>query len=131
MHSPLEGLDHIDNPHEVLGHPPSLPSGQRQLHHLKVTIPETGGEIYKATLVSLLNEDPQSIIPWQVQNFGYFKTLAGVARVLESQPRRRHATTTTSVPHTEGELSHSLMHNEGIVRLQVQPEQQSDGGLWR
>ena len=49
MHSLLEGLDHIDNP----------PSGQRQLHHLRATIPETGGEIYKATLVSLLNEDPQ------------------------------------------------------------------------
>ena len=59
MHSLLEGLDHIDNPHEVLKHPPSLPSGQRQLHHPRVTIPETGGEIYKATLVSLLNEDPQ------------------------------------------------------------------------
>lgn len=59
MHSLLEGLDHIDNPHEVLEHPPSLPSGQRQLHHPRVTIPETGGEIYKATLVSLLNEDPQ------------------------------------------------------------------------
>lgn len=53
---------------------------------------------------------------------------SGVARVFESQPRRRRATTTTSAPRTEGELSHSLTHDEGIVRLQVQPEQQSDGG---
>lgn len=59
MLSLLEGVDHIGNPHEVLEHPPSLQSGQRQLHHPRVTIPETGGEIYKATLVSLLNEDPQ------------------------------------------------------------------------
>ena len=54
---------------------------------------------------------------------------SGVARVFQSQPRRRRATTTTtSAPRTEGELSHSLTPDEGIVRLQVQPEQQSDGG---
>ena len=53
---------------------------------------------------------------------------SGVARVFESQPRRRRATTTTSTPRTEGELSHSLSHDEGIVRLQVQPEQQNDAG---
>lgn len=53
---------------------------------------------------------------------------SGVARVFESQPRRRRATTTASAPHTEGELSHPLTLDEGIVRLQVQPEQQSDGG---
>ena len=53
---------------------------------------------------------------------------SGVARVFESQPRRRRATNTTSAPRTEGELSRSLSHDEGIVRLQVQPEQQSDGG---
>ena len=53
---------------------------------------------------------------------------SGVARVFESQPRRRRATTITSTPRTGGELSHSLSHDEGIVRLQVQPEQQSDTG---
>ena len=54
---------------------------------------------------------------------------SGVARVFESQPRRRRATTSTSAPRIEGEVSHSLTHDEGIsVRLQVQPEQQSDGG---
>ena len=56
---------------------------------------------------------------------------SGVARVFESQPRRRRATTTPSAPRTEGELSHPLTLDEGIVRLQVQPEQQSDGGPWR
>ena len=53
---------------------------------------------------------------------------SAVARVFESQPRRRRATTTASAPRTEGELSHPLTLDEGIVRLQVQPEQQSDGG---
>lgn len=53
-----------------------------------------------------------------------------VAKVLESQPRRRPATT-TSVPRAERELSHSQTNAEGIVRLQMQPEQQRDGGLLR
>ena len=53
---------------------------------------------------------------------------SGVARVFESQPRQRRATTTTSVPYTEGELSHPLTLDDAIMRLQVQPQQQSDGG---
>ena len=51
---------------------------------------------------------------------------SGVARVFESQPRRRRATASAS--RTEGELLPPLTLDEGIVRLQVQPEQQSDGG---
>ena len=56
---------------------------------------------------------------------------SGVARVSESQPRQRRATTTTSVPCTEGELSHPLTLDDTIMRLQVQPQQQSDGGPQR
>ena len=56
---------------------------------------------------------------------------SGVARVFESQRRRRRATTTTSAPRTDGKMLHSLTHDEGIVRLQVQPEQPSHGGLRR
>lgn len=40
---------------------------------------------------------------------------SGVARVFQSQPRRRRTTATASAPRTEGELLHPLMLNEGIV----------------
>lgn len=49
----LEELHHLDS-HETTQCQP-----EERGHHPKVTIPERGGEIYKATLVSLLNEDPK------------------------------------------------------------------------
>ena len=50
----LGDLQHLDSHETPQVSQPCQPEERR--HHQRVTIPERGGEIYKATLVSLLNE---------------------------------------------------------------------------